>query len=79
MYLPVTELFLAQPPMHVMTGRGTPMQLAAEGAPFRRLCDVHLTPVGAVVFLEWSARASNDEDVAAAFHSAEGSKGETLQ
>jgi hypothetical protein len=48
MYFPsVTEPFLAQPPIYLITGRGAPMQLAAESAPFRRLCDVHLKPAGA--------------------------------
>jgi hypothetical protein len=80
MYLPsVKYLFLAQPPMYLLTGRGAPMQLAAEAAPFRRLCDVYLKPAGAVVFIARSARASQDECVVAAFHSAEGSKGEKLQ
>jgi hypothetical protein len=79
-YLPsVTELFLAQPPMYLMTGRGVPMQLAAEAAPFRRWCDVHLKPAGGVVFIERSARANHAESVDVAFHSAEGFKGETLQ
>jgi hypothetical protein len=54
------------------------MQLVAEAAPFRRLFNVHFKPAGAVVFISRSARASHDESVAAAFHSAEGSKGETL-
>jgi hypothetical protein len=79
MYVPlVTELFLAQTPLYLMAGRGAPMQLAAEAAPFRRLCNVHLKPAGAVVLIVHSARGSQDERVAAAFHSAEGSKGETL-
>jgi hypothetical protein len=55
------------------------MQLAAEAAPFRRLCDVHLKPASAVVLIARSARASHDKRVAAAFHSAEASKGERLQ
>jgi hypothetical protein len=76
MYLPSeTELFLAQPPLYLMTGRGAPMQLAVEAAPFRRLCDVHFNPASVVVLIARSARACHDERVAAAFHSAEGSKG----
>jgi hypothetical protein len=74
----VTEMFLAQPPIYLMTGRGAPMQLATEAALFRRLCDVHLRPARAVVLIARSAVASQDERVAAAVHSAEGSKGETL-
>jgi hypothetical protein len=76
---PVTELFLAQPPMYVMTGRGAPMPLAADDAPFRRLCDVHLKLVGAAVLIVRSARASQVESVAAALHWAEASKGKKLQ
>jgi hypothetical protein len=35
MYLPsVTEMFLAQPPIYLITGRGAPMQLAAESSAF---------------------------------------------
>jgi hypothetical protein len=80
MYLPsVTELFLAQPSMYLITGRGAPMQLAAEAAPFRRLCDVHLKPACGIVLVERSARASYAEIIYAAFHSAEGSKDESLQ
>jgi hypothetical protein len=45
MYLPlVTELFLAHSPMYLTTWSGVPMQLEAEAAPFRRLCDVYLKP-----------------------------------
>jgi hypothetical protein len=76
--LSVTEPFSAQPPMYLMAGRGAPMQLAAEAAPFRRLCDVHLKPVGAVVMIARRAVAIPDENVAAAVHSGEGSKGEHL-
>jgi hypothetical protein len=50
---PITDLF-----DDGVTGTGAPMQLAAEAAPFRRLCDVHLKPVGAVVLIARSARAS---------------------
>jgi hypothetical protein len=76
MYLPsVTELFFAQPPMYLMTGRGAPMQLAAEAALFRRLCDVHLKHVGAEVFIARRARGRHVERVEAACHSAEDSKG----
>jgi hypothetical protein len=64
----VTELFLAQPPMHLITGRGAPMQLAADAAPFRRLCDVHLKPAGALVLIVRSARASHVESVEAALY-----------
>jgi hypothetical protein len=79
MYLPsVTELFLAQPSMYLMAGKGAPMQLAAEVAPLRRLCDVHLKPVGAVVLIARRAMVSHAESVVAAVHSAEGSKGEKL-
>jgi hypothetical protein len=58
-FFSVTELFLAQPPMYLMTGRGAPMQLAAEAVPFRRLCDVHLKPAGALFLLcgaRWLAK-----------------------
>jgi hypothetical protein len=80
MYLPsVTELFLAQPPMYLMTGRGAPMQLAAEAAPFRRLCDVHLKPAGADVLIVRRARERQAEMVDAAPHSAEASAGEKLK
>jgi hypothetical protein len=72
------ELFWAQPPMYLMTGRGGPIQLATDAAHFRRLCDVHLNRAGAVVFIVRSARANHDESVEAAFHSAEASKGEML-
>jgi hypothetical protein len=50
MYFPsVTELFLAKLPMYLTTWMsGAPMQLAAEAAPLRRLCDVHLYPFGGV-------------------------------
>jgi hypothetical protein len=59
MYFPsVTELFLAQPPIYLITGRGAPMQLATEAAPFRRLCDVHLKPAGADVLPVRRARES---------------------
>jgi hypothetical protein len=35
MYFPsVTELFMAQPPIYLITGRGAPMQLAAESNSF---------------------------------------------
>jgi CBS domain containing-hemolysin-like protein len=80
MYLPsVTELFLAhQPPIYLITGRGAPMQLAAEAAPFRRLCDVYLKPACADVLTVRKARASHAEMVDAAPHSAEGSAGEKL-
>jgi hypothetical protein len=79
-YLPsVTGVFLAQPPIYLMTGREAPMQLAAEATHFRRLCDVHLKPAGGVVFVARSARASQAESAAATFHSAEGYKAETLQ
>jgi hypothetical protein len=45
MYFPsVTEMFLAHPPMYLTTWSGAPMQLVAEAAPSRRLCDVHLNP-----------------------------------
>jgi hypothetical protein len=80
MYLPsATELVLAQPPMYLMSGRGAPMQLAADAAPIRRLCDVHLKPVGADVLIVRSARVSQVESVAAALQSAEASKCERLQ
>ena len=80
MYLPsVTELFLAQPPINLITGRGAPMQLAADAAPFRRLCDVHLKPGGAAESTVWRARVSHAEMVDAAPQSVEGSKGEKLQ
>jgi hypothetical protein len=80
MYLPsVMELLLTQPSMYLMTGRGAPMQLAAEAAPFRRMCDVLLKPTGAALLIVRSARASQVESVAAALHSAETSKGERLQ
>jgi hypothetical protein len=54
------------------------MQLAADAAPFRRLCDVHLKPAGADVLIVRRARASEAEMVDAAPHSAEGLAGETL-
>jgi hypothetical protein len=70
MYLPsVKEMFLAQPPMYLITGRGAPMQLAADAASFRRPCDVHLTPASALVLIVRSARASHVESVEAAVHS----------
>jgi hypothetical protein len=47
MYFPyVTELFFAQPRMYLTTSSGAPMQLGAEAALLRRLCDVHLKPFG---------------------------------
>jgi hypothetical protein len=75
----VTELFLAQPPMYLITGRGAPMQLAADAAPFRRLCDVHLKPEGAGVWTVRSERESLAEIVDEGPHSAEASSGEKLQ
>jgi hypothetical protein len=79
MYFPsVTVRFLAQPPLYLITGRGAPMQLAAEAAPFRRLCDVHLKPAGAAVLTAWRARARQAETVDAAPQSAEFSEGEKL-
>jgi hypothetical protein len=80
MYFPsVTELLLAQPPMYLMTGRGAPMQMAAEAAPFRRLCDVHLNPAGAEVLTVRSERESQAETVDAAPHLVEASTCENLQ
>jgi hypothetical protein len=80
MYFPsVTELFLAQPPIYLITGRGAPIQLAAEATPFRRLCDVHLKPAGAEVLTVRRARESKAEMVDAAPQSAEASEGERLQ
>jgi hypothetical protein len=74
MYFPsVTELFLAQPPIYLITGRGAPMQLAAEATPFRRLCDVHLKPAGADVLTVRRAMESQAEMVDAALQSAEAS------
>jgi hypothetical protein len=55
------------------------MQLAAEAAPFRRLCDVHLKPAGADELIVWRARESQAETVDAAPQSAEFSEGEKLQ
>jgi hypothetical protein len=55
------------------------MQLAAEAAPFRRLCDVHLNPAGADLLIVRSERESQAEIVDAAPHSAEASAGEKLQ
>jgi hypothetical protein len=79
MYFPsVTELFLAQPPIYLITGRGAPMQLAAEATPFRRLCDVHLKPAGADVLTVRRARASQAEMVDAAPQSTEALAGEKL-
>jgi hypothetical protein len=79
MYFPsVTELFLAQPPMYLMTGRGAPIQLAAEASPFWRKCDVHLQPAGADVLIVRRASESQAEMVDAAPKSAEGSAGEKL-
>jgi hypothetical protein len=79
MYFPsVTELLLAQPPIYLITGRGAPMQLTAEAAPFRRLCYVHLKP-GADVLTVKRARESEAEMVDAAPQSAEASAGEKLQ
>ena len=79
-YFPsVTELFLAQPPINLITGRGAPMQLAADAAPFRRLCDVHLKPAGADESTVRRARVSQAEMVGAAPQSVEGSEGERLQ
>jgi hypothetical protein len=67
MYFPsVTELFLAHPPMYLITGRGAPMQMAAEAAPFRRLCDVHLKSAGVDVLTVRRARESHAEIVDAA-------------
>jgi len=54
------------------------MQVAAEAAPFRRLCDVHLKPAGADVLTVRRARASQAEMVDAPPQSAEGSAGEKL-
>jgi hypothetical protein len=79
MYFPsVTELFLAQPPMYLITGRGAPMQLAAEAFPFRRMCDVHLKPAGADVLTVRNARENQAEIVDAAPQSAEASAREKL-
>jgi hypothetical protein len=55
------------------------MQLAADAAPFRRLCDVHLKPEGAEVLTVRSANASQAESMAAAPHLAEASADEKLQ
>jgi hypothetical protein len=55
------------------------MQLAADAAPFRRLCDVYLKPGGAAVLIVRRKRASQAEMVGAAPHAAEGSAGEKLQ
>ena len=72
MYFPsVTELFLAQPPMYLTTWSGVPMQLAAEAAPLRRLCDVHLNPLGGVAPTASHASRSQAESVAAACQSLE--------
>jgi hypothetical protein len=80
MYFPsVMELFLAQPPIYLITGRGAPMHLDAEASPFRRLCDVHLKPAGADVLTVRRARESHAEMVDAAPQSAEASAGEKLQ
>jgi hypothetical protein len=80
MYLPsVTELFLAQPPIYLITGRGAPIQLAADVAPFWRVCDLHLKPAGADVLAVRRARASQAEMVDAAPHSVEVSADEKLQ
>jgi hypothetical protein len=80
MYLPsVTEMFLAQPPIYLITGRGAPMQMAAEAAPFRRLCNVHLKPAGAEVATVRRARESQAEMVDAVPQSAEAYEGEKLQ
>jgi hypothetical protein len=79
MYFPsVTELFLAQPPMYLITGRGAPMQLAAEATPFRRLCDVHLKPAGADVLTVRRARESQAEIEDATPQSADASACEKL-
>jgi hypothetical protein len=55
------------------------MQLAAEAAPFRRLCDVHLKPAGAEASTVRRARESQTEMVDAAPQSAEASEGEKPQ
>jgi hypothetical protein len=79
-YLPsVSELFLAQPPIYLITGSGAPMQLTADAAPFRRLCDVHLKPAGSDALTTRRARASQAEMVDAAPQLAEGLEGEKLQ
>jgi hypothetical protein len=80
MYFPsVKELFLAQSPIYLITGRGAPMQMAAEATPFRRLCDVHLKPAGAEVLTVRRARENQADTVDAAPQSAEASEGEKLQ
>jgi hypothetical protein len=79
MYFPsVTELFLAQPPMYLMTGRGAPVQHPAEASPFWRKCDVHGKPAGADVLIVRRASENQAEMVDAAPKSAEGSAGEKL-
>jgi hypothetical protein len=55
------------------------MQLAAEAAPFWRLCDVHLKPAGADVLTVRSERESQAKIMDAAPHSAEASAGEKIQ
>jgi hypothetical protein len=37
-----TAIFVTQLPMYLTTGMGVPIQLAADAAPLRRPCDVHL-------------------------------------
>jgi hypothetical protein len=65
-------MLLAQLPIYFITGRGAPMQMAADAAPFRRLCDVHLKPAGADALTARRASASQAEMVDAAPQSAEG-------
>jgi hypothetical protein len=72
MYFPsVTKLSLAQPPMYLTTWSGAPIQLAAEAAPLRRLCDVHLNPLRVVAPTAVHASRSEAESVVAACQSLE--------
>jgi hypothetical protein len=52
----------------------TLMEFAAEAAPFRRLCDVHLNPGGGEWWTRAQETASHSESVAA-FHVEEASPG----
>jgi hypothetical protein len=67
----VTALFLAQPPTCSMTWNGAPMVLAAEAAPLRRPCDVHLKPGGGEAPMALFASSMHAERAFAAHQSDE--------
>jgi hypothetical protein len=56
----VTELFLAQLPMTLTTGRDAVMQVTTDAAPLRRLQDVHFKPAGGETRMELYACYSHE-------------------